>query len=134
MQTCPNSNDRKVLQRIPIRSRQVINRCQSLPTNDWITSTAGRCSGPDLVAFLALARFQQFPTVDCHRSLNWILRNIKGTLYFGLPFQGHSVELAAYVDSDYAGNTTDRNINLRSGIFSNVRRLSRNWLDQELYE
>lgn len=64
---------------------------------------------PDiLVSVLILARFQQRPTPYCHRAAKRLIRYLKGTSDYGLIYTSGTCELSVFVDSDYAGDTSDR--------------------------
>lgn len=61
-----------------------------------------------LAPVLILARFQNAPTAYCRRAVKRVLRYLRGTCDFGLLYRPGSLELDGYVDSDFAGDTTDR--------------------------
>ena len=64
---------------------------------------------PDiLVSVLILARFQQKPTGYCLRAAKRVLRYLKGTSDYALMYTSGTCDLSVFVDSDYAGDTTDR--------------------------
>lgn len=64
---------------------------------------------PDiLAAVLILARFQQSPSAYFHRGVKRVLRYFNGTAQRCIMFKTGRNELLVYVDSDYAGDTTDR--------------------------
>ena len=69
----------------------------------------GQRSRPDiLVAVLILARFQNSPTAYCHRGAKRILRYLRGTTDYGVTFTAGDLHMHSFVDSDHAGDTTDR--------------------------
>lgn len=61
-----------------------------------------------LAPVLILARFQNAPTAYCHRAVKRVLRYLRGTCDLGLLYQPGSLQLSGFVDSDFAGDTTDR--------------------------
>ncbi|PKU60143.1 Retrovirus-related Pol polyprotein from transposon TNT 1-94 [Dendrobium catenatum] len=64
---------------------------------------------PDLAyAVNKLCQFMHSPLCHHFHALKHLLRYIKGTVDLGLPITGHSSTLSAYVDSDWAGDPTDR--------------------------
>lgn len=64
---------------------------------------------PDiLVAVLILARFQKGPTAYCHCRAKRVLRYLKGRGDHGVLFITGSMDLAVFVDADYAEDETDR--------------------------
>lgn len=64
---------------------------------------------PDILAsVLILARFQNAPTAFCHRGAKRVLRYIRGTKDHGLLYRTGDWDLSAFVDADYAADTTDR--------------------------
>ena len=69
----------------------------------------GLRSRPDiLVAVLILARFQVNPTAYCHRGVKRILRYLRGTTDYGITYTAGSMDMQSFVDSDHAGDVTDR--------------------------
>ncbi|XP_020684922.1 uncharacterized protein LOC110101388 [Dendrobium catenatum] len=64
---------------------------------------------PD-IAFVVnkLCQFMHCPMYQHFLALKHLLRYIKGTVDLGLPISGHSSVLHAYVDSDWAGDPSDR--------------------------
>ncbi|PKU61734.1 Retrovirus-related Pol polyprotein from transposon TNT 1-94 [Dendrobium catenatum] len=48
------------------------------------------------------------PSVSDYKALKRLLRYIQGTIHYGLPLQPNSLQLTAYSDADWAGDTQDR--------------------------
>ncbi len=66
-------------------------------------------SRPDiLTSVLILARFQKAPTAYCHQAAKRILRYLRGTTTHGLLYESGNIKITGFVDSDYAGDVTDR--------------------------
>jgi len=66
-------------------------------------------SRPDiLTSVLILARFQKAPTTYCHQAAKRILRYLRGTTTHGMMYESGNIKITGFVDSDYAGDVTDR--------------------------
>lgn len=61
-----------------------------------------------LPAVSILSRFQKAPTEFCHRAAKHLLRYLRGSTEFGITYTPEGLDLNAFVDSDYAGDVTDR--------------------------
>lgn len=67
------------------------------------------CTRLDILApVLILARFQKAPTRYCHRAVKRVLMYLRGTTHHGLVHHPEDMQLNGCVDSDYAGDSTDR--------------------------
>lgn len=66
-------------------------------------------SRPDILAsVIILARFQKAPTRYCHQAVKRVLRYLQGTSNYGMLYNAGELKIQAFVDSDYAGDITDR--------------------------
>lgn len=61
-----------------------------------------------LAPVLILALFQKAPTAYYHRAVKRVLRYLRGTCDHGILYYPGSLDLRGYVDSDFAGDTSDR--------------------------
>ena len=56
-----------------------------------------------------LSQFMVEPTHVDHVATKYVMRYLKGTLYFGLDYNGdHDIKLSGYIDSDWDGSVRER--------------------------
>jgi len=113
METLPTSHSLFLSQQHYVCELSISTNMQDAKLVSTSLSTSSNVSSCDIwdVSFLVnkLSHYMQAPTEIHMKSVNRLLRYLKGTLDHGLHFsQATNLSLIAFYDSDWGGDTHDR--------------------------